>query len=349
MKSSHTTTEGEEASHMCSSGAAPPSFEEISLFMATYSAKLAKRISFGVPPYLYSGTDYGLVLHLCGGSSIHLSDFCWSTSPLAAQRQMNLNLFCQAALSMGCADTPVSSLQPSLLQPIVSCLWHHLRVQQWLSTLPRHPIPGGDASLVRLHFRQRQLGEPFPSSSPLVCSSLSEIKAFDSAVFALCAPYLQALGPSSPSVPQVDMGEEKGPEAPTDGKKSKLPSYSKPWNAASVDAAKAKKAKREAAIKQKVAAARQTGQLHRKSLFPAASSSPTGSSMHLGQQLMLSARTGKALREGMCLVRQSVYSCVLRGEPIDFSYVTALLDGLCGGPSPGNRTASSSSFATARA
>eukprot|EP00796_Vickermania_ingenoplastis_P004483 gene4483-3276_t len=292
-----------------------PTFEEISFFMAKHAGKLAQHPLCGVAPYEYSGRDYAMVLYGCSPSSIDMSQLSWTATPLAAQRTANLNLFCQSALQLRGADTPISSLHASLLQPSAANLRHHIKVQHWLFLFSRRHPPSSDfdPSLVRLQHRQQQLGEPFafqrddPPHVPQ-CTSLRSLKAFEPLVLSLCAPYTTALQVFSRTFkrattsPLRENMENPSTESSTEKTKPWL-SYSKPWRNPSVLAEKTKKAKEEGMIKKRLEAARRTGSGHRSAVLEP--------SLTVAAQLARSTQEAQQLRYILVEARRRASASIL--------------------------------------
>lgn len=317
----------------------PPPFDDICAFMAKYAGKYPPHPLCGIPPYQYSGRDYAIALYACMPSIIDLSLLSWTSSPLAAQRTMNLNVFCRSAARLEGSGAPIASLHPSLLQPTTKHLWHHLIVQHWLYELSRRHPPSHEfnASATRLYYRQQQLGEPFPTTSRNAftsCTTLETLKPLDESILAVASPYLHALSPlwrdarppasdASTAVQEGASNNSREQNKKTDEKDKTKPwlSYSKPWNLPAINAAKAKKARMEAVTKRRLDAARQAGAKRRESLWT--------SSESLGHQFRQSAQCGEEKRRALVEIRRRVTNAIMRGEGMDFSGLACDLEKMC--------------------
>lgn len=143
--------------------APPPAYEDICRFVAEYAGRLPCNAFTGTAPYEYTGCDYALVLYaIMPSNCIDLSRLCWSTTPLPAQLEANLAVFCDAARGLQLCDAPVSSLQPHRLACTPACIVHHIKVQHWLFVLSQRfrPEKSFDAVSIRMRLRHAQLGEP---------------------------------------------------------------------------------------------------------------------------------------------------------------------------------------------
>ncbi|KEG15273.1 hypothetical protein DQ04_00121050 [Trypanosoma grayi] len=140
-----------------------PAYDDICRFIAEYSGRLPSNVFTGTAPYEYDGCDYALILYaILPSRCIDLSRLCWSTTPLPAQLEANLAVFCEGARGLQLCDAPTSSLHPHHLRSTPMCIVHHIKVQHWLFVLSqRFPPEGGfDAATLRMEQRHAQLGEP---------------------------------------------------------------------------------------------------------------------------------------------------------------------------------------------
>lgn len=311
-----------------SNAAFPPSCDEIAMFMGKYAGKFASHPLCGLSPDEYTGLDYALVLYACIPSAVNLSQMSWASHPLPVQLNMNLRLFCDAAARVGCPATPYSSLQVSFLQPNMTCLWHHLKVQHWLYFLGQRCPPSAsfDPCSTRLVHQQRQLGEPFAFTSTgcpaLLRIAPATVSSLEPTLAHLSARRPAALASSTPPAAQITSstdGEEASKEEESAKAKGKrLQSYSKPWNLPSIAAAKAKKAKEDALVKKRVDVARKAGAGYRDAFCSVSSS--------LGQQLCYSTAHLYRLREKLLHAYSEVIASVFHGLPCNFNHVLEKLE-----------------------
>ncbi|RNF21243.1 uncharacterized protein Tco025E_03559 [Trypanosoma conorhini] len=141
----------------------PPVYEDICCFVAEYSGRLPRNVFTGTAPYEYTGCDYALILYaIMPSKCIDLSSLCWSTTPLPAQLEANLAVFCEGSRGLQLCDAPLSSLQQHCLQCSPACIVHHIKVQHWLFVLSQRfpPEESFDAVTLRMQLRHAQLGEP---------------------------------------------------------------------------------------------------------------------------------------------------------------------------------------------
>ncbi|ESL11246.1 hypothetical protein TRSC58_01008 [Trypanosoma rangeli SC58] len=141
----------------------PPVYEDICRFVAEYSGCLPRNVFTGTAPYEYTGCDYALILYaIMPSKCVDLSSLCWSTTPLPAQLEANLAVFCESSRGLQLCDAPLFSLHPHCLRCSPTCTVHHIKVQHWLFVLSQRfpPEKSFDAVTLRMQLRHAQLGEP---------------------------------------------------------------------------------------------------------------------------------------------------------------------------------------------
>ncbi|KAG5495035.1 hypothetical protein JKF63_02088 [Porcisia hertigi] len=296
-----------------------------------------------LPPYLYTGADYALVLSACfPNKCIDLSLLNWSANPLFSQRQGNLHVFCQSARSLALPDAPLSALHPERLQNCAACIVEHLKVQHWLYSLSLRFMPASDhdAAALRVVHRHLQSGEPYlhPRQSEHdeagVCVSVRDCPPLPADHVLRCAPALtpipvatdahhhSPLSSSAAGASAVSQPNGGGAETPTtcsspsagdaaDSAQRQKPwlNYSKPWLLPSLRAAEAKKAASEAA-----AAKRAQEERERNSRYTAF----VAESRNVYEQYVLSCAAVSEKREQLRVIKELVHQEVLEGKTLDF-------------------------------
>ncbi|EAN92455.1 hypothetical protein C3747_40g28 [Trypanosoma cruzi] len=152
----------------------PPVYDDICRFVAEYAGRLPRNAFTGTAPYEYTGCDYALILYaIMPSRCIDLSSLCWSTTPLPAQLESNLAVFCEGCCGLQLCDAPLSSLHPHCLRCSPTCIVHHIKVQHWLFVLSQRFPPEGsfDAVTLRMELRHTQLGEPRLATSHALSST----------------------------------------------------------------------------------------------------------------------------------------------------------------------------------
>lgn len=312
-----------------------------------------------VAPYYFTGADYALVLSACSPQCVDLSLISWAATPLVPQLQSNLQVFCDAAISLQLADTPYSALHVALLQPSPRCVVAHLKVQQWLYSVSLRfaPLATHDAASLRVTHRSRQLGEPLlrrrrvepvVAAAPhvttnllhadgLSCTSARATRPLSIEVVNQCAAAvtpLPAFTVVSPSQPGSSFDGVTGPEEAPHGPPSMPPrrphhagagAEKKPWLNYSkpwlLPSINAAKARKAASEASE--AKRELEERQRDPRFVAFATQ----SKNIVDQWCVSAEAAQGKRGRLQALKLDIMKDVVEGTPLNFAVYAARLKG----------------------